>query len=46
MKLKKIKLTSSGPNKNYRKGQVIEVDEMRAELLIKEKHAICLDKKG
>ncbi len=34
-----IRMLSSGPNRNYRKGQIVNVDKQRAVLLISEKHA-------
>ena len=37
--MKKLKMLTSGPNKNYRKGQVVEVDDERAAILIKGRHA-------
>jgi len=36
---KKIIILTKGPNKNYSKGQEIEVDSARAAALIKGKHA-------
>ena len=39
MALVKIKMLDSGPNKNHRKGDVLEVDAARAALLIAGKHA-------
>jgi len=35
----KLKMLTTGPNKNYRVGQVVEVDEQRAAILLKGKHA-------
>lgn len=43
--MKKIKMLSSGPNKNYRKGQVVEVDQERAKVLVQTKHAIYVKEK-
>lgn len=37
--MKTLKMLTKGPNGNYRKGQVVEVDEQRAALLIEGKHA-------
>ena len=39
MKLITIRLLSTGPNKNYKKGQIVTVDEARAALLIAGKDA-------
>jgi len=39
-KMKKIKMLTTGPNKNYRIGQVIAVDKARADYLIKTKQAV------
>lgn len=39
MELVKLKMVDSGPNKNYRASQVVVVDEARAKLLIKGRHA-------
>lgn len=34
MKLVKVRMLGKGPNKNYEKGQIVEVDEMRAAILV------------
>jgi len=31
---RKIRMLTSGPNKNYRPGEVVEVDHVRAKLLV------------
>lgn len=37
--MKTLKMLTKGPNLNYRVGQVVEVDDARAALLVKGKHA-------
>lgn len=41
--MKRIKLIKTGPNKNYRPGQVIEVDDDRAKALIDSGNAEIAD---
>jgi hypothetical protein len=38
MKLVEIRMLTKGPNGQYRKGQIVTVDEIRAALLVTEKH--------
>jgi hypothetical protein len=38
--MRKLKMLDKGPNGNYRRGQVIEVDDLRAVLLIDGGHAV------
>ncbi|MFA5866913.1 MAG: hypothetical protein WC891_02990 [Actinomycetota bacterium] len=39
----RIKMLTTGPNGNYRKGQIVEVDDKRAAVLVKAKAAKYLD---
>ena len=39
MALVKIRMLDSGPNKNHYKGEVIEVDRLRADVFIAQEHA-------
>jgi hypothetical protein len=39
MGLKTLRMLDSGPNKNYQKGQLVTVDEVRAAILIEGDHA-------
>lgn len=34
-----LKMVTTGPNKNHKKGQIIQVDAVRAALLVADKHA-------
>lgn len=43
--MQKLKMLTTGPNRNYRKGQVVEVDDQRAEILLAGKHAVDLNAK-
>jgi hypothetical protein len=43
--MQRLKMLTTGPNRNYRKGQVVEVDDQRAEILLAGKHAIDLNAK-
>jgi chaperone required for assembly of F1-ATPase len=38
--MQKLKMVTTGPNRNYRKGQVVEVDDQRADILLDGKHAV------
>ena len=42
--MQKIRLLDRGPNGQYRRGQVVEVDDMRAAVLIEGGHAQPADK--
>lgn len=37
--MRRLKMITKGPNGNYRRGQVIEVDDIRASILLSGKHA-------
>ncbi len=37
--MRKVKMLTTGPNGQYKKGQVVEVDAARAQALIDGKHA-------
>lgn len=41
--MQRLKMLTTGPNRNYRKGQVVEVDDQRAEILLAGKHAVDLN---
>jgi hypothetical protein len=43
--MQRLKMLTTGPNRNYRKGQVVEVDDQRAEILLAGKHAVDLNAK-
>lgn len=37
--MRKLKMLTTGPNGNYRRGQIVEVDDQRAERLLAGRHA-------
>lgn len=39
MHMRELKMLDRGPNKNYRKGSVVTVDDLRAQLLVEGGHA-------
>lgn len=41
--MEKLKMLGKGPNGNYRRGQVIEVDALRASILVSGGHAAPAD---
>lgn len=43
--MQKLKMLTTGPNRNRRKGQVVEVDDQRAAILLAGKHAVDLNTK-
>lgn len=38
--MRRLKMLTTGPNRNYRRGSIVEVDDQRAEKLIEGKHAV------
>lgn len=43
--MRRLKMLDKGPNRNYRRGQIIEVDDQRAARLIEGEHAVEVDEK-
>lgn len=41
--MRRLKMKDKGPNKNYHRGQIVEVDDLRAVLLIDGGHAAPAD---
>lgn len=43
--MQRLKMLTTGPNRNYRKGSVVEVDDQRAAILVAGKHAVDVNAK-
>lgn len=43
--MRKLKMLTPGPNRNYRRGQIVEVDDQRAAILIEGRHAVDVNAK-